>query len=182
MGSILVVCTGNICRSPSAEGLLRRAFDERLGPGVVTISSAGTAVSRPGRPATAEAIEATAERGVDITRHRARTLDPRRIAEADLVIAMTRGHVAAVIAADPSAAGRTFTVNDLAARTEGCAAGDMVGLARIAAARPADRTAAADIPDPYGEPIDAYREMAAQLDDLSRRLADAVTPAPEAVP
>jgi protein-tyrosine-phosphatase len=58
----------------------------------------------------------------------------------------------------------------------------MVGLARIAAARPADRTAAADIPDPYGEPIDAYREMAAQLDDLSRRLADAVTPAPEAVP
>jgi protein-tyrosine-phosphatase len=180
MGSILVVCTGNICRSPSAEGLLRRAFDQRLGPGVVTVSSAGTAISWDGRPATAEAIQATAERGVDITGHRARTLDPRQIAEADLVIAMTRAHVAAVLAADPSAAGRTFTVNDLAARTEGSTVGDVIGLVRVAATRPTDRTAAADIPDPYGEPIDTYREMAALLDDLSRRLAAAVTPAREA--
>lgn len=83
---ILVVCTGNICRSPMAEGLLRH----RLPPGLrrkTRVHSAGTH-GLDGEPAALHAIQAAAAQGIDIRGHRARSLDPEMVRRADLILVM----------------------------------------------------------------------------------------------
>ncbi len=80
--SVLVVCHGNICRSPFAAGLLARA----LGPAGTLVSSAG--VVGPGRAAPAEGVIAAAHRGVDLSSHRSQLLTPVLAAEAQLIIVM----------------------------------------------------------------------------------------------
>src|SRR5262245_51497415 len=182
MAAVLVVCTGNVCRSPSAEGLLRRAFDQRLGAGVVEVSSAGTA-GWEGSPPTAESIRATAERGVDIADHRGTLLTADRIDRADLVVAMTREHRAAVAALRPEADDRTFTIRELAATVDGTTSPDLRGLVALARTgrEAATREPDDDVADPLGMPLDTYRAMAADLDDLAGRIAAAIA-APAEVP
>ena len=87
--SVLVVCTGNICRSPLGEAALRA----RLEGAVVT--SAGTD-ARDGGPATEGSRIAGVERGLDIAPHRSRRLTVGMVEDADLVIAMERSHRDAV--------------------------------------------------------------------------------------
>jgi protein-tyrosine phosphatase len=82
---ILVVCTGNICRSPMAEALLR-AHLARLRP-AATVGSAGLAALE-GRPADPLAVALLAERGLDLSAHRARQLTPELVAAAELVLVM----------------------------------------------------------------------------------------------
>jgi protein-tyrosine phosphatase len=84
---VLVVCTGNICRSPMAEGLLRDRL-ARLGHG--TVESAGIA-ALVGRPAERHAVALLARKGIDISGHRARQLTPELVAEADVVLVMEDG-------------------------------------------------------------------------------------------
>jgi protein-tyrosine phosphatase len=81
---VLMVCTGNVCRSPMAEGLLRARF-ARLGRG--SVESAGIA-ALVGRPAEPHAVELLARRGIDISAHRARQLTPEQLAAADVVLVM----------------------------------------------------------------------------------------------
>ena len=176
MTSVLVVCTGNVCRSPSAEGLLRRAFDRRLGAGVVEVSSTGTA-GWEGSPPTAESIRATAERGVDIAHHRASVLTAERIDGADLIVAMAREHRAAVAALRPEADDRTFTIRELAAIVDGTTSADLDRLVALARARRDDAPRdpwADDVADPLGMPLGTYRAMAADLDDLADRIGGAI--------
>ena len=114
MTSILVVCTGNICRSPIAEGLLRDALSARFGDGAPTVSSAGTA-GLEGRRAMAEVGDGRrASWGVDIAAHRARALTRSMPSEADLVIVHGRPSTATTlggIATDAAIA--TFTLKEL---------------------------------------------------------------------
>jgi len=85
---ILTVCTGNICRSPIAEGILRAIF--QADPSM-TVSSAGThAVA--GNPATEFAILASQEKGIDIACHSARFLDSELISSSDMVLCMEPSH------------------------------------------------------------------------------------------
>jgi protein-tyrosine phosphatase len=81
MQNILVLCIGNICRSPMAEGLLRRAL-----PGK-TIRSAGTG-ALIGKPADPFAIQLMAEQGIDISAHRAQNISARLVNEAELILTM----------------------------------------------------------------------------------------------
>src|SRR6266542_2985353 len=74
--NVLIVCVGNICRSPMAEGLLRARF---VGHRRARIESAGLAALE-GRPADPIAVELLAERGIDISAHRARQLTPELLA------------------------------------------------------------------------------------------------------
>ena len=106
---ILVVCTGNICRSPAAAALLR-ARSAGLG---IEVASAGTAavVGHPIHPLTAAAL---AQVGVEDLNHRARQLSPADVAGADLVLTAERRHRVAVIEADPTALRRTFTIAEFA--------------------------------------------------------------------
>jgi protein-tyrosine phosphatase len=87
---ILVVCTGNICRSPMAEGLLRQMLSKKKKANV-HIHSAGTH-GLDSQPAAPFAIQAAAEMGIDISGHRARSLDRDMVAKADLILVMEPFH------------------------------------------------------------------------------------------
>src|SRR5215831_8755795 len=110
---ILILCTGNICRSPMAEGMLRAKLEER---GVAaTVSSAG--LSFYGRPPTEEAMAVAEAYGVDITDHTSRMLHTEMLA-ADLIIAMERLHLREAVVLDSTVLERCFTLKELVRRAE----------------------------------------------------------------
>jgi protein-tyrosine-phosphatase len=135
MTAVIVVCTGNVCRSPIAEGLMRRATEHRSVGAPITVSSAGTA-GWEGSPAMPEAVEAVAERGVDISDHVATRLRPGMAAVADLVLCMAAEHRDQIASEEPQAVDRTFTLKELVRLLEGGAR-----TAATPAARPARRGA-----------------------------------------
>jgi protein-tyrosine phosphatase len=181
MTSILVVCTGNICRSPIAEGLLRGALEERFGDAAPTVSSAGT-WGMEGASATPEAVMAASERGADITAHRARRLSEVPVADADLVVAMTGEHRDA-LADDETLRARAFTLKELVRLLEElpsvpAGAGPDTLADRVEqaatirhegfAGNPLDE----DVADPLGLPMQSYRAVAWELDQWIGRLVD----------
>ena len=90
--SVLFVCTGNICRSPTAEGVLRKlAAEAGLGDRIV-IESAGTDDYHVGDPPDPRAIRRAGLRGYDLRALRARQVEPRDFDRFDLIVAMDRGH------------------------------------------------------------------------------------------
>ncbi len=80
--SVLVVCNGNICRSPFAEAVLRRL----LQPAGITVESAG--LIGPGRGAPPAALQVAARRGVDLSAHRSRLVTSDLVRRADLIVVM----------------------------------------------------------------------------------------------
>lgn len=84
---IIVVCTGNICRSPIGEALLR----ERLRGRVEDVSSAGTG-ALVGYPADPMAVEVAAEHGLDLSAHRARQATLPLLSQMDLILTMDQSH------------------------------------------------------------------------------------------
>jgi protein-tyrosine phosphatase len=90
--AVLMVCTGNICRSPTAEVVLRRKVDEAGLGDRVTIASAGTTGYHVGSPADERSEHHARLRGYDLSGHRARQLQLKDFARYDLVLAMDHGH------------------------------------------------------------------------------------------
>ena len=134
---IAVVCTGNTCRSPMAEALLREHIAKKFGSeDAVRVVSAGVAAG-VGMGASPQAIEVMGGRGLDLTGHSSRPLDDSVIRVADLVLTMTEGHRAAILAAWPEMHDRVFPM-----RRDG-----------------------GDISDPVGMPVEVYERCAAQIDD-----------------
>ncbi len=88
---VLFLCTGNLCRSPLAEGILKHKLEEK-GVGSTTVSSAGT-FGLNGSPAASLAVEVAAERGADISAHRARHVTREMLAGADMVLCAETGHI-----------------------------------------------------------------------------------------
>lgn len=172
---ILVVCTGNTCRSPMAEALLRAALQAR---GVdARVQSAGTRVWPGG--ASPGAQVAMRERGLDLSTHVSRALDDAMIRAADLVLAMTRNHLWTVRNHVPEASTRAFLFGELTrlgARAGPRGPGEPVRVwaARVAALRSDPRVPGHpedEVADPAGEPLAAYRAAAAQLEDAIGRVA-----------
>ncbi len=83
--SVLIVCNGNIFRSPFAAAVLCRALNKG-GEGGVAVDSAG--FIGPGRPAPPDAVGAAARRGIDLRGHRSRLLTAALVRDADLIVAM----------------------------------------------------------------------------------------------
>jgi len=101
--NILFVCVGNICRSPSAEFMLRKVVEGRG----IHVSSAGLgALVDHGIDATAQAL--LLEHGLDGTGHRGRQITRGILSEADLVLTMERKHVRRITEIAPEASGKTF--------------------------------------------------------------------------
>ena len=167
--SLLLVCTGNICRSPAAERLLAGEFDAG-----VTVSSAGTH-ALVGKPISAPMVPLIEGAGADPQDFHARRLTEQVLRSADLVLAMAREHRAAVVEVWPAAVRRTFTLREFAellARVNPAYIPDGSHAARLRAAIPlaaAQRGRVAfgpddlDIADPYRRSDAHYAAAFAQI-------------------
>ena len=108
MKTILFVCTGNVCRSPMAEGLFRHAA---RGRGDFCVLSAGVGAIE-GQPPSAYAVQALKELGIDISQQRSRMLTADVVNQADYIFGMTHGHVDAINLLYPQAAEKTFLLRE----------------------------------------------------------------------
>jgi len=180
---ILIVCTGNICRSPFIERLLQHELNSR-GKGFeqgTIVRSAGTG-ALVGSPMDAQAAAELVAHGGDPSGFRARQLTPALVAESDLVLTATREHRGRVARMSPGAMRRVFAFCDFADLVDvvdgpGAAAGPApapLGLAdrvrqvtaRAAASRglkPPLRPDLADIVDPYRREDEVFATMAQQI-------------------
>jgi protein-tyrosine phosphatase len=181
---VLFVCTGNMCRSPLAERLLRAWAAQELGAGaaIVRVDSAGTAAT-DGQPMDERSAQVLRELGGDPDGARARRLVPGETTDADLVLTMTRRQRRSILNTDPRSLRRIFTLPEaagllaLADRT----GIDLVPLAdragelavRLDAAR-SHRPGGSedDVRDPIGRPLEVHREVAARISGSLRPLAD----------
>ena len=146
---IIFVCTGNTCRSPMAEGLLREALAAR-GIDQVTVGSAGTG-AWDGAPVSEGAYLVGLEHGLDLSEHRARLLTRDLVREADLVLAMSGHHLARVaeLGGEPK-----------------------VHLLGTYAGRDAAR---AEVSDPFGSDLASYRSTFDELQELIGLVVGRVT-------
>lgn len=103
MISVLFVCTGNICRSPTAEGVFRALIEQHGLSDRIMIDSAGLYGYHIGEAPDHRSIKAAQARGYDISGLRARRVRPSDYSEFDLILAMDRGHYREMIAACPPA-------------------------------------------------------------------------------
>lgn len=106
MKNILVLCIGNICRSPLAEALLAKNFPS------LNISSAGLS-AMVGYPADSNSIEVAIENGLDISLHKARQVDAIMCQSADLILVMERFHRSLLVQRFPLAQGKVFCISDV---------------------------------------------------------------------
>lgn len=186
---VLVVCTGNVCRSPLAERALQAALDAATSEGAagVRVVSAGTG-ALVGEPMTEEAADAVVRAGGDPEGHRARDLLPAQVREAALVLTATRGHRADVVRLVPAAVRRTFTLREagrLARARGGEVTGDdpaerLASLARVlvrarGSSIPVD-PADDDVLDPFRRGPEAWRVTEAQMAPALQALAAALAP------
>jgi len=152
---VLFVCTGNTCRSPMAEAIFRTLAAERLGCAAdeverhgVVVASAGLA-AWAGGPASPHAVETAATLGADLRSHESQPLTESLVRQADVILTMTAGHKAAVLAQFPEAGGRVEMLSP-------------------------DRR---DVIDPIGGSLENYRACALQIrEHLLARLDTLVVP------
>jgi protein-tyrosine phosphatase len=183
MATILLVCTGNICRSPMAEAFIRYELEQR-GLDGMRVESSGVQ-GWADAPATMEALNALREQGLDLSVHRARRLDAAMVESADLVLALSSEHRDAVEELVPAAADRTFTLKELVHLVERATVPNLEGsdpdealrtaveaAAELRASDPAFHLFDEDVGDPIGLGIESYRAVAVEIQDLSRRLIE----------
>ena len=91
--SVLIVCTGNICRSPTGEGVLRHLAKERGLAARVRVASAGTHDYHVGEAPDPRSVKHALKRGYDLSAQRAMQVEKRHFEEFDYVLAMDRGHL-----------------------------------------------------------------------------------------
>ena len=176
MAVVLFVCTGNLCRSPSAEGFLAQRLAE-FGPPDVRVESAGTTGTTMAVPQ--QLLREAAAYGLDLSSHVPRRVEIDTVARADLVIGLARAHVREIVVADPPSFTKAFTLREIVRRGHENGGRRQLQtvhawLEEIGAGRrhqdllgesPVD-----DIPDPMGGTSQDYRAMLAEESALTRAL------------
>jgi protein-tyrosine-phosphatase len=147
--TILLVCTGNMCRSPMAEVILKDQLHTDGKEHLYRVHSAGT-WTIDGRGASRLAVEAMQELGLDLTGHRTHHLTSEDVRQAALILAMTQDHKESLLAEFPEAGQKTFLLSELAGNRY-------------------------DISDPYGtDSLELYRACASEIGGLLRRGYDRI--------
>ncbi len=141
---VLFVCTGNTCRSPMAEGLLKKMSQEN---GLdLEVQSAGLAAFA-GLPVSPEAVEACRAKGVDISTHQTQPLGKTLVIESDLIITMTGKHKEMIVKKMPSLETKVSVLSEMAGE----------GIV--------------DVEDPVGQPLEVYQGALDQIEKyLSKSL------------
>ena len=148
--AVLVVCTGNICRSPTGEGVLRHLAAKRGLSDKVRVASAGTHDYHVGQCPDPRTVKHAKRRGYDLSAQRAQQLSPEHFQEFDYILAMDRGHMRIIRALAPKDAGaRTGMFLEASAKWHG-----------------------EDVPDPYYAGVDAFEQVLDMVEEAAERWLD----------
>ena len=148
MSLILFVCTGNICRSPMAEGLLRHRLAQQGLSNRHRVASAGV-WALDGHAASEHSIAVMAERDIEIGHHIAHTITAGDVAEAELILVMSREHQEIIRSTWPQYGWKVFRLSEMAGKRR-------------------------DVREPYGGPIDEYRSCADTIEEYLDRGYDRI--------
>jgi len=157
--AILAVCTANICRSPMMEILLRARLDDTR----FEVASAGVR-GWDRKPMDSMAATELRRLGHSAETFRSHAIDSYLVDSADLILTATREHRSAVLAMNPQALRRSFTLIEFAALTELVAGDDPHSLVAQAAVRRSLAPAEADVNDPFRRGPDVHRHTADEID------------------
>lgn len=150
---VLFVCLGNICRSPLAEGLFRHHVNSRGLNDQYSIDSCGTGSWHLGDPPDERSIEVARANGIDISRQKARKLDPKDGEAFDLIVAMDRANKRDI----QKICNITSSTKLVCLREY-----DMWGSGKI------------DVPDPYYGEVNGFVEVFNIVDRSTRALLDSL--------
>ena len=148
--SVLLVCTGNICRSPTGEGVLRALAKKRGLDGSIRIASAGTHDYHVGEPPDPRTVRHAHKRGYDLSTQRAQQVAREHFHEFDYILAMDRGHLRML---------KAFAPRDATAK---------LGLFLEASGQ----WRGEDVPDPYYGDVAGFEQVLDMVEEAAERWLD----------
>lgn len=138
--TILFVCTGNICRSPMAEALMRDRLAQAGLDSEVRVLSAGV-WAESGERASTGAVVALRHRGIDLALHRSQPLTPALLKSVDIILVMEEAHRRSIFYTAPEVLAKVFLLSEMAGGYD-------------------------DVADPYGGSVEGYAVTADEIAQL----------------